>query len=193
MRVKKFLFVLLAFLAVLPVRAATTAAEQRALAAAEESFTLGFWERADKQFGSFAEKFTKSDARAQAWLRQAQARLKQGKFPGAAELLNTHQREAGKLADEFLFWTGEAQFQGTNFSGAAETYARLAREFAGSPHQFEAAYNSALAHSRRGDWPAAADWLKQTNGVFQQLAAGQPTNEFVLRGLLLLAEAQLAQ
>ena len=193
MRVKKPLFVLLALWFVLPAIASPTAAEQRALAAAEESFTLGFWERADKQFGSFVDKFSKSEDRPTAWLRQAQARLKQGKFSSAAELLAVHQRDAGPLAGEFLFWAGEAQFQGANFSTAAETYARLAREFAGSPHQVEAAYNSALAHSRRGDWTATADWLKQTDGVFQKLAVSQPANEFVLRGLLLLAEAQLAQ
>ncbi|MFM2293651.1 MAG: hypothetical protein RLZZ350_64, partial [Verrucomicrobiota bacterium] len=193
MRCRKILSALLLLLPAAQLLAANPPAEQRALAAAEESFSLGLWERADKQFGSFAEKFSKSDDRATAWLRQAQARVKLGKFSSAADGLAAHQRDAGKLADEFLFWTGEAQFRGTNFSGAAETYTQLAREFANSPHQSEAAYDAALAHARRGDWSTAANWLKQTNGAFAQLAAHQPTNDFVLRGQLLLAEAQLEQ
>ena len=193
MRAKIISPLLLAWLSSAPLLAAPSPAEPRALAAAEESFALGFWERADKQFGSFAEKFSKSDDRATAWLRQAQARVKLGKFSSAAELLAAHQRDAGKLADEFLFWTGEAQFQGTNFTGATETYARLAQDFPGSLHHAEAAYDRALATSRQGDWTATGSWLQQPDGMFQKLAANQPTNEFVLRGLLLLAEAQLAQ
>ena len=168
-------------------------AESRALAAAESSYQLGLWERAEKQFASFAEKYSKSEDRAQAVLRQAQARVQQGKFLAATDLLSARQRDAGALAGEYQFWLGESYFRSTNFLAAADAYARLVKGFTNSPHVLEASYDEALARSKLNDWPGVDDLLRQSDGAFQKFAAGNPTNEFVVRGILLLGEAQLAQ
>lgn len=189
----RWILILPLLLVAATVWGAPTPAETRALAVAEDSFRLGFWERAEKQFASFAEKFPKSDDRAQAILRQAQARLKQGKFSSAADLLIARQRDAGKLADEFLFWFAEANFQNTNYPAAAEAYARLTRDFTNSAHLVEAAYDQALARAKLGDWPGVQNLLQQPDGALQKSAANNPTNEFVTRAVLLLGEAQLAQ
>jgi TolA-binding protein len=111
---------LLALLLAAPsLRGEPAPAEQRALAEAENLFNLGFWERAEKKFDAFAGKFPKSESRPQAVLRQAQARLHLNRFAAAAELLTARQRDAGKFADEYLFWLGEAQYQATNYAAAA--------------------------------------------------------------------------
>jgi TolA-binding protein len=168
-------------------------AEQRAWAAAENSFQLGFWERAEKQFADFAEKFPKSENQAPAVLRQAQARCKQGRFSGAIELLTSRSRDAGALADEYQFWLAEAYFSNTNYTAAAAAYARLTRNFTNSEHRLEAGYNEALARSKLEEWPRVVDLLLSADGAFQQAAAENPTNELAIRGTLLLGEAQFAQ
>jgi len=190
----KWILILPVLLLALPVRAAPSPADQRALAAAENSFQLGFWERAEKQFSAAAEKApAKSELRAQAVLRQAQARFKLGRFTNAVELLSTRQREAGALADEYQFWIGEAQFQSANYTNAAEAYGRLVRDYTNSAYFTEAAYNQALARSRLGDWPGVEILLQEPGGAFQKAAAANPTNDFVTRGILLLGEALFAQ
>ena len=193
MRAKIWILILPALLLAAAVWAAPTTAEQRALAAAEDSFRLGFWERAEKQFAAFGEKFPKSELRPQAWLRQAQAQFKQGRFTNAVELLSKQKTAAGALAGEYQFWIAEAHFQNANFAAAAEAYARLTRDFTNSAHFIEAGYDVALARSKLGDWAAVENWLRQPDGAFQKAVTANPTNEFVVRGVLLLGEALFAR
>jgi len=144
-------------LILLTLRLAATAAgaaptaEQRALAAAEDSFRLGFWERAEKQFAAVAEKApAKSELRTQAYLRAAQAQFKQGRFTNAVELLSKQKLTAGTLADEYQFWLAEAQFQNADYAAAAEAYGRLTKDFTNSEHFVESSYDAALSRSKLG-------------------------------------------
>lgn len=188
-----WILILLAALLAGTAGSAPTAAEQRALAAADRSFQLGFWERAEKQFAAIAEQApAKSELRAQACLRQAQAQFQQGQFTNAIDRLTTRQREAGRLADEYQFWLGEAQFQNLNFPAAAAAYARLVKDFPGSARFAEASYAEALARSKLAEWSRVIELLRQPGGAFAKSAAQNPTNETVIRGGLLLAEAQFA-
>jgi len=188
-----WILILLAALLAGTAGSAPTAAEQRALAAADRSFQLGFWERAEKQFAAIAEQApAKSELRAQACLRQAQAQFQQGQFTNAIDRLTTRQREAGRLADEYQFWLGEAQFQNLNFPAAAAAYARLVKDFPGSARFAEASYAEALARSKLAEWSRVIELLRQPGGAFAKAAAQNPTNETVIRGGLLLAEAQFA-
>lgn len=187
-----WILILLGLLPGFAAAGTATMAEQRALAAAESSLQLGFADRAEKQFAAFTNSFPKSEFRAQAVLRLAQARLKQGKAAAAIDLLS-RTKDSGRLADEFQFWLGEAQFQNTNYAAAADAYSRVTKDFPGSPRAVESAYDEALARSRLGDWPSAASLLRSGDGAFQKAAAASPTNDFAVRGLLLLAESQLMQ
>jgi len=193
MRAKIWILILPVLLLASAAAGAPSPAELRALAAAESSFQMGFWERAENQFAVFAEKYPKSELRAQAVLREAQTRLKLNQAAGAVELLSARLHDAGPLADEYQFWLGEANFQNASYLAAADAYAGLTREFTNSVHFTEAGYDEALARSKLGDWLGVDNLLRQPGGAFQQAAAASPTNEFVLRGLLLLGEAQLAQ
>lgn len=184
---------MLAAFAATAALAAPPTAEQRALAAADDSFQLGLWERAEKQFATFADKFPKSELRAQAVLRQAQARLKLGNGAAAAKLLAEKSRDAGRLADEYQFWLGEAQFQNTNFPAAAAAYAKLTKEFPNSARYGEAAGAEALAQSKIPDWPRVVALLQQAGGAFAKFAATNAASEAAVRGYLLLGEAQFAQ
>ena len=62
---------------------AASATENHAFKIATDSFNNGWWERAEKQFAEFAEKFRKSDRRLEAILNEARARLKQNNPDGA--------------------------------------------------------------------------------------------------------------
>jgi len=135
--------------AVLAVGAASSA-ENRAYAAALKSFGGGWWARAEAEFAEFAQEYRKSERRPEAILRWAQARYRQTNSSGAVQLLSANIDQAGKLADEYQFWIGEAHFQSSNYLAAAEAYARLVREFTNSPRRLPAAYDEALALSKLG-------------------------------------------
>src|SRR5437867_12145867 len=87
------------------VEAATP--EERAFNAAAAAFKDGFYERADTEFGKFALEFTNSAKLNEAFLYQAQARLKQTNYAGALELLSARGTNAGEWADQFQFWRAE--------------------------------------------------------------------------------------
>jgi TolA-binding protein len=173
--------------------AALFGGEESAFQAAERSFSIKVWDRAEKEFAQFIEKYPKSEGRATAVSFQAQAMFQQQKFAAVVALLNTHQAEAGKLADEFLYWTGTAEFQSTNYPGAAVALGKLAREFRDSPRRLEGAVGEAAARAKLGEWATVVTLLQPPDSAFRQASAGLVNNEWTTRGLLLLAEAQLAQ
>jgi TolA-binding protein len=167
--------------------------EERAYAAAASAFQDGMWSRAEVEFAQFAEKYPKSERVAEAVLMQAEADIKQEKFLQAAKLLSAREPQAGKLADQYVYWLGEAQFQNGDYAAAAATFSRLVRDFAGSSRALDAAVNEAAACAKLGQWPQASAWLQEPAGTFQTEAKKNPTDERVVRGQLLLAEAWFRQ
>ncbi|MEK7706386.1 MAG: tetratricopeptide repeat protein, partial [Verrucomicrobiota bacterium] len=172
---------------------AASSGENRAYAAAAKSFQDGMWERAEAEFAQFVEKHPKSERAPEAVLLQAQAQFKQGRFGPVVSLLTARQGSAGKLADEYLFWIGEAQFQNTNYVAAAEALGQLTRDFSMSARRLEAGVGEAAARAKLGEWPRVVELLLKPDSVFQQMARVSTNNEFVAHGYLLLAEAGLAQ
>ncbi len=185
------LLLLLLSIAETTLRAASKA-ENTAFANAVASAQVGMWERAEKQFTEFADKFPKSDRRMEAFLHAAQACVRQKKFTAAVGLLSTNLTQAGIIADEFQFWLGETHFQNSNFIAAAEAYAALNANFINSPLLPESSYSEALARSQLGDQLKTIALLNQP-GAFQSATANNPRNEFTVRGNLLLAEALLVE
>ncbi|NOS68678.1 MAG: tetratricopeptide repeat protein [Verrucomicrobia bacterium] len=165
--------------------------EERAFGKAETSFGLKLWENADAEFGKFIENYPKSQRLVEAVLLQAQARFKLKKFPVVISLLAARRGEAGTRADEFQYWTAEAQFQDGQFKSAAESFGRLAQEFPASPKRLEASVGEAASRAKLGDWKTAAELLRKPDGTFRQ-AAGAGDSDMFVRGLLLLAEAGIA-
>lgn len=172
---------------------AASAREERAYAAAASAFQDGMWGRAEVEFAEFAEKYPKSERVPEAVLMQAEADIKQAKFLQASELLITHESQAGKLADQYVFWLGEAQFQNEDYAAAAATFSRLVRDFTESSRRLDAVVNEAAAQARLGQWPQVSSLLQDSGGVFQVNAKKSPADDRVVRGQLLLADALLRQ
>ena len=172
---------------------AASAREERAYAAATSAFQDGMWSRAEVEFAEFAEKYPKSERVAEAVLMQAEADIKQGKILQAIELLTARESQAGKLADQYVYWLGEAQFQNGDYAAAAATFSRLVQDFTGSSRRLDAAVNEAAARAKLGQWPQVSALLQEPAGAFQAGAKANPADERVARGQLLLAEALLGQ
>ncbi len=193
-RLRRFLLCLL-LLALAGGRgqAALFGGEDKAFEAAEKSFSVGVWDRAEREFAQFVEKYPKSEGRAAAISFQAQALFQQQKFAAVVTLLNAHQAEAGKLADEFLYWIGTAEFQNTNYPGAAAAFGKLAQEFRESPRRLAGAVGEAAARAKLSEWVTVVTLLQTPDSAFRQTSPSLGNSELYTRGLLLLAEAQLAQ
>jgi TolA-binding protein len=172
---------------------AASAREDRAYAAAASAFQDGMWSRAETEFAQFVQKYPKSDRLAEAVLLLAEAEFKQGKLPPAIALLKTRKAEAGNLADQYVYWTGEAQFQNGDFSAAAETFVSLTRDFPESSLRLRVVVEAAVSLAQTNEWPQVVSLLEETNGVFQRAAQMDPGNELVSRGRLLLAQAKFVQ
>ncbi|HLZ54310.1 MAG TPA: tetratricopeptide repeat protein [Verrucomicrobiae bacterium] len=167
--------------------------EERAYSAAASAFQDGMWGRAEVEFAEFAEKYPKSERVPEAVLMQAEADIKQAKFLQAVELLTAHESQAGKLADQYVFWLGEAQFQNEDYPAAAATFSRLVRDFVTSSRRLDAVVNEAAAQARLDQWPQVSSLLQAAGGVFQTDVIKTPGDDRIVRGQLLLAEALLRQ
>src|SRR6267154_7351 len=121
--------------------------ENRDYAAATGAFQDKMYDRAEAAFAQFVGKYPNSDHIAEAVLLRAQAELKLGKFANASALLTDTNNlvKAGTLADEYFYWRGEAQFQGANYSDAAETWTALAQNFPESKLRLRAVIEAASA------------------------------------------------
>jgi TolA-binding protein len=172
---------------------AASGREDRAYAAALGAFQDKMWSRAETEFAQFTQKYPKSDRVAEAVLLQAEAEFKQGKFPQAIALLQARKIVAGNLADQFVCWIGEAQFQNGDFSAAAETFISLTRDFPESSLRLRVVVEAAAALAQTNEWPRVVSLLEETNSVFQRAAQMDPGNELVSRGQLQLARAKFAQ
>ena len=173
---------------------AASARENRDFAAAAGAFQDGMYDRAETAFAQFVEKYPNSGHAAEAILLRAQAELKLGKFAEAAALLDNADNlaKAGKLADEYFYWTGEAQFQAANYSDAAETWMALAQKFPESRLRLRAVVETASAFAKLSEWRQTISLLESTNGVFWHALKTDPDGEQVANGKLLLAQAKFA-
>ncbi len=111
----------------------------------------------------------------------------------AIDLLAAHESQAGKLADQYVFWLGEAQFQNEDYAAAAATFSRLAQDFPDSSRRLDAVVNEAAARAKLGQWPQVSPCCRHRAGYFRSAAKKNPADDRVVRGQLLLAEALLRQ
>ena len=172
---------------------AASTREDRAYAVAVAAFQDGMWSRAETEFTQFVQKYPRSDRLAEVVLMQAEAEFKQGKLPQAIALLTTNKAEAGNLADQYVYWIGEVQYQGRDFPAAAKTFVSLARDFPESSFRLQAVVEAASSLAQTNEWPRVVSLLEETNSVFQRAAQMDPGNELVSRGRLLLAQAKFVQ
>jgi TolA-binding protein len=167
--------------------------EERAYAAAAAAFHDEAWNRAETEFAQFVQKYPKATNAPAAVLLQAQAELKQGKVAEALGLLAGRRAMAGRWADQYEYWTAQAQFQGGDFAAAAAAFDSVVQQFPESPLRLRAAVEAAAAYLPVNDWAQIHALLADTNSIFQRAARLDAGNELVARGRLLLAQAEFAQ
>jgi TolA-binding protein len=174
--------------------AASSAKERSAYAAAVGAFNDRMYPRAEAEFDQFQRDYPDSTNAPTAVLLEAQAEFKQREFANAIALLNdtNNLAKAGTLADQYFYWTGEAQFTNGDFSSAADTFVSLSQNFSKSPLRLRAVVEAASAYVRLGAWAQTIKLLEETNGVFQGAVQLDSGNELVSRGRLMLAQAKFA-
>jgi TolA-binding protein len=168
-------------------------AESQAFTVAAKYFQDGFYKDAETNFGDFIQKYPGSPQIPEAILFQAEARLKLGDYNGALSLLTARQGQAGTLADWYLLVQGQAFLARGDFVKAGANFSRLINAFPTSPRRLTAVVDAAVAQKRLSKWSNVIELLGQTNGVFQLVATTNHANSDVIRGYLLLSQAQLAQ
>ena len=171
--------------------AAPSPEEDQALKAAAESFRLTYYERAEKDYAAFVQKFPASTRVPEAIFFQAEARLKQTNYAGTISLLMTNLPSAGAWTDKYLYCLAQAHLGLRDFDKASEAFGRLAKEFPAATNRLETSYQEALMRARLGAWTNVVHLLEDTNGVFRTLGTNIG-NPLVFQGYLLLSEAQLA-
>jgi TolA-binding protein len=159
---------------------------------ASKTFQNGFWDQAAVGFASFVTNFPDAPQIPEAILLQGEAVIKDRHFDSAIELLSSNLNRAGQLGDLYLFWIAQANLGRSNYLAAAEAFDRLAQNFPASTNRLEALVGEAAAYTKLENWNRVVDVLGSANGPFQKIA-GTVTNELVIRGHLLLGEAQLAR
>ncbi len=167
--------------------------ESRVFSAAAKAYTDQIWWLAETNFSQFVEQFPKSEQRPQAVLYQAIACYRQTNAPRAIDLLRANLDRAGVLADEYQYWIAESLFQKSDYTNAAEAYVELIRRYAGSRFRLAALIGEAASRVQLGDLAAVVARLGAADGEFAQARQTAITNELVVRGSLLLGEAQLAR
>ncbi|MDQ6631624.1 MAG: tetratricopeptide repeat protein, partial [Verrucomicrobiota bacterium] len=172
---------------------AESAAETNAFQTAAKIFNDQLFKTAEGSFAEFLAHYPASENRAEAILFQAQARFHQTNSAGALELLQKEIPKAGPLADQYQYWIAESFFQNGNYEAAAQTEAELLKKYPLSARGLEASYNQALAYARLKNWEKVVELLRAADGSFQKFSKSQPDNPFARQGILLLAEALLAQ
>jgi TolA-binding protein len=167
--------------------------EERDFAAAAAAFKDGMWSRAEVDFAEFIEKHPDSPRVPEAALMQAQADYKQGKVQEAITLLQSRESSAGNFGDQFLYWIGQAQLKNADYDDARDTFAKLASDFPASQWRLDSVINQAAAEAKLGQWSQIVDLLQKPDEVFQNAVKTNATDDRVLNGRLLLAEALLSQ
>lgn len=168
-----------------------TPEEARDFSAAARAFQDGIFERAEREFAEFAQKYPQSARVPEAILLQARAALRQQKTAAGVDLLTTNLTRAAQLADQYRYWLAEAHLRGSNYIAAAEAFAQVIRNFPSSVRLLEASYGEAKARFKLQQWPQVIELLRKPDGTFQKEARVRPNDELVVRGPLLLAEALL--
>ncbi|MGI8964751.1 MAG: tetratricopeptide repeat protein, partial [Limisphaerales bacterium] len=172
---------------------ADSVTETNAFQTAAKIFNDQLFKTAEGSFAEFLATYPGSEHRAEAILFQAQARFHQTNSAGALELLQKELPKAGTLAEQYQFWIAESFFQNENYEAAAQAHAELLKKYPRSARGLEASYNQALAYARLKNWDKVVELLRAADGSFQKFATIQPDNPFAQQGLLLLAEALIAQ
>src|SRR5439155_4420010 len=167
-------------------------AEDRAYDAAVRLYDGAAFDLAETELANFVKNYPDSENVPQAILLQAQSRFRQDKYDAALALLRERSGNAGKLADQYRYWTAECLFEKGDFAGAAAAFAQMLSDFPDSSRRLNASLGEAYARFKLGDWKGTAELISQPTGALQQAAPKRTDDALYVSGLLLLGETYLA-
>ncbi len=158
---KYFIIFFILLNSVLPViRAEVGKDENRLFKSGQKMMEDNLYELAEKQFQELLKEFPQSDFREETVWLLAKARLKQGRWAEATDLLEMQLASVSEAwQDDYLFLMGEAQLKGEIFDAAFKTYQNLAGRFPKSKYVMEAKYGMAQALLQQQKFEAAEEIL----------------------------------
>jgi TolA-binding protein len=161
--------------------------DEAAYQSANDALQDRYYAKAEEGFAEFQATYTNSPRLPWAILGQAKARLEQTNYAGAIQLLSARVGAGGALGDKYLMCLGDTYYRQGNNQSAAETFARLIKDYPASTNRLTAALWQARVYKRMSDWARVVDLLQLTNSLLQ---TGIVTNAAAREGYLLLGEAQ---
>ncbi|MDB6020548.1 MAG: Tetratricopeptide domain protein, partial [Pedosphaera sp.] len=173
-------------------KAETNAWNELRRRAAADAVAPTLWGVVENNCEDFVKKYPNSEYVADVMGIEARALFNQRKFDGVIEKFSTPLLNWEKAADQFAYWTARAWFERKNYKAAAENFARLSRDYPASALRLEAMYRESEAHAKLEEWKRVTEELREPDGAFQQIAHTNSKDEWVVSGLLLLSEAELA-
>lgn len=189
--VARWLLALAVLLGSLAPGSGATAEDRRFEAAVKKLQLGGPWEVATHDLAAFVTNFPSSFRVPEAIFYRAEAAITNSMYPVGIELLQSNLSRAMEWEDKYLLWIGVAQIRSGDNPAAAKTFANLLERFPGSSNRLEACLGEATAYAKQDQWRRVLDVLQQSGSPFLQ-AVGTVTNESIVPGHLLLAEARLA-
>ena len=175
--------------------AANSTREDRAYTMAVTAFNEANWDRAQTLFAQFAGKYDNSTNVPMAILLESQSLYKLGRFDASIALLNDAtnlaRAKAVDLADQYMYWVGEAHYTNQHYQQAADAFLALANNYPKSPLQLRALIEAAAAYVAMNNWEQVVALMTAPDGVFVRARQQNPSDEFVVRGELFLSQARL--
>ena len=131
-------------------------------------------EVAEADFSDFAKTYPESANLLYAFLCQAVARFHQTNYAGTIDLLSGHQAQAGKLADDYLFWQAKALQAKGDSAASAKSFKKLIQQFPTSRLCLEASVEEAQAQAKLGDSSRVIELLREPDGISKRRLAPMP-------------------
>jgi len=171
--------------------------ENRAYTQAVTAFGESNWGRAQLLFAQFADKYSDSTNVPEALLLESQSLFRLAHYDATISLLNNTtnltRAKAANLADQYVYWIGEAHYAGGQFQQAADTFVSLTTNFPNSYLRLRSLIEAVSAYRQLNNWRRMTVLLEAPGGVFAIARQENPADELVVRGELFLAEAHFRQ
>lgn len=165
-------------------------AERRDVTTAHRALEDGQHEFAEKLFAEFIARSPQSPLLPEAFLGQAEARYRQGKFDAALGLLREQLPRAGVQADRFEYWIGENLIAKGELAQAEAAFAGVIIRYPASTNVLAAAVRQAYTVYQRKDYERTVTLLADPAGAFEKARAREPISPHAINGLLILAESR---
>ncbi|HEY1171266.1 MAG TPA: tetratricopeptide repeat protein [Verrucomicrobiae bacterium] len=173
------------------VQAADNSEARNLFRTASEAMADKSFERAAAEFNLFLIKFPNSARVPEAAVSLAETFFILKQYDDVLRAVESYQSKAGAMADRLGYLKARSLWEKGQFTESAQAWRALSETEAKSPARAEAVYWEALAQFQQKDWGGVVESLTGAGRPFLKVSEAVPTEPFVVRSRLLLAEAQL--